>query len=826
MTDAETLARALSLFNLALDHPRTERETWLRTQCVNQPVLLALVQKMLLADEQTQAALVTGGALPLDLAAQFAPPPEQISHYRIVELIGEGGMGQVYLADRADGVVEQQVAIKVLKRHLATDTLVRQFSRERQIMANLRHPTIANLLDAGTTEDGLPFVVMEYIDGLPLRDYLHQHNPELSERLKIFQDILAGVAHAHQNLIIHRDIKPGNVLVTNTGEPKLMDFGIARLLESDGDHAVVVDSPESTVGMLMTPSYASPEQIRGEALNTATDIYSLGLLLFECITGQPLIDVKGVSPLTAEKRINAVSDTLPSEQIRSTKPEIARQLRGDLDAVIGKAISNMAADRYPTVAAFAADLLAYAAGTPVVAQRSTFVYRSRKFIRRHRVAVSGAAVLAATVVGASLYSINQANIAERQRNIAKQESSTARDAVDFLKTMLFSVNPLTGEANAKTVDDVLAVMNDELETSFADRPATRVLLLASAAEVYLGRGDIDQALQYAQQSQALVASTGGLLPTDAAFAARVLAQVYLEQGKYPDAEREFLKSLALYETSEDKRWPEIASNYSDLGATLIGLSKESEAETAYRRSIQIHEGPDLNRPEAYATSLANLAGLHMDQGDYEAAEKLQVRAIDLFEQNASSPARRGMSLSNHAGTLWRLGRTDEAEAQYLNGIRYLEAAAGPEHPEVLIAKTSLGSLYLEQKAYDKGAPLMASTAEIADRTLDPDHQANSYSKNIAGQLLCETGETAAGLRFLKDAIAARIRSFGADHWAVASARSSLGNCLIAAGELAEAEVLLNSATQDLEKLRGKDHHMTVLAAERLVRAQTLRQAGD
>lgn len=828
MTDSNELTRAIALFNEALAQPSAERDTWLRTQCQGETSLLLRVQQMLAADALTRADFGTGGALPPELLAEFAPPPTAIGHYKLAKLLGEGGMGSVYLANRSDGVLQQQVAIKLMKRNLTSTNLIQQFSRERQIMANLRHPSIASLFDGGTTDDGLPYLVMEYIDGLLLTDYIAKHQPSLQQRLNLFQALLSAVAHAHQNLIIHRDIKPSNVMVTATGEPKLMDFGVARLLDptstgSRDEPGQANDSttPRETVAMLMTLSYASPEQIRGEPLTTSTDIYSLGLLLFECLTGEPMVDVAGLSPLDAEKRINATSERLPSDHLKIKNSLLAGQLIGDLDAIIRKASAIDSKDRYPTVAAFDADLKAFMAGDPVTAQRNTWRYRSRKFVRRHWLGVSTAAMASLTIVGASLYSVQQTNIAREQRAIAQQESATARDAVAFLKNMLFSVNPLTGEANAETVDDILLAMNRELATSFIDRPATRVLLLASAAEVYLSRGDLDQAAALAQQAQALTKQTNDLAPNARAFSMRVIAQVHLELGDYQQAAIEFEDSLKLYDVSQEKHWAEISSNYSDLGAALMGLGKEVEAEKSIRRSIEIHRTPNLNDPEAYGTSLSNLAGLHMDRGNYEEAKALQEQAIDAFQSYSSSPGRISMLQSNYAGTLWRLGHVDEAEQQYLEAIETLENTLGPEHPEALIAKTSLGSLYLELKQYNKGATLMATTAEIADRTLDPGHIANSYAKNIAGQLLCETDDVASGSAFLSQSLSARIDSFGAKHWVVASARSSLGNCLAKSGEIQQAVEMLSTAHVDLQQLRGADHHLTLLAAKRLMNAQQL-----
>jgi Tol biopolymer transport system component/serine/threonine protein kinase len=394
--DPERWRRIESMLDAALDLPAAEREAYLQRECAGAADLLEEVSAILAAGERADPVLdgsvVRLGAplLPNDIIAA-ASAPERVGAYRIERLIGEGGMGSVYLARRDDGHFDQRVALKLVRRGLHLDArIVRRFREERQILATLNHPGIARLLDGGLTEDGLPFFAMEYVEGVPIDRYCNDHGLTVEQRLELFAKVCDALAHAHAKQIVHRDIKPSNILVNDAGEPRLLDFGIAKLIgldETTGGEAITRRSER-----LLTPEYASPEQIRGEQVVVASDVYCLGVLLYEVLTGQLPFKRAERTPFELERAVLEEDPTRPSDLVR--REPLKRQLKGDLDAIVLTAMNKEPAQRFASAADIAADVRRHLAGQPVRARGTSRVYRLRRWTRRHRVVLSSAAAVA------------------------------------------------------------------------------------------------------------------------------------------------------------------------------------------------------------------------------------------------------------------------------------------------------------------------------------------------------------------------------------------------------------------------------------------------
>ena len=387
-----------ALFEAALEQPPGEREAWLAAHC-DDPALRARIEQLLAAHERSGGILDEPLHPPSDQPE--SPPPDadvgrRIGPYRTVDLLGHGGMGSVYLAERADGQFDQRVALKLLRIGFDTEDRTRRFLAERQILATLTHPNIARLLDGGVAGAGQPFFVMEYVDGRPLGQYCDAHRLSIQERLGLFVTVCRAVQYAHSNLIVHRDLKPSNILVTDGGTVKLLDFGIAKLLDPDAlpSHAV----PRTRTGFLpMTPAYASPEQVRGEAITTASDVYQLGVVLYELLVGRRPYRVRGRTPSEIEHLICTKEPTRPSTALakvgkgppedvgraRKTSPDqLQRVLRGDLDMIALTALRKEPARRYDSAEQLAEDVERYLAGRPVTARAQTWGYRVGEFVRR------------------------------------------------------------------------------------------------------------------------------------------------------------------------------------------------------------------------------------------------------------------------------------------------------------------------------------------------------------------------------------------------------------------------------------------------------------
>jgi non-specific serine/threonine protein kinase/serine/threonine-protein kinase len=450
----EDWRRVREILEQALELAPDRRPAYLKDACAGNSILRQEVETLIAADEQAGTGFLAGNAVEASpsLAISEEPPVSlagaRIGPYRIVEEIGHGGMGTVYRAIRADDQYRKQVAIKVVRGGLGDEFRVHRFRAERQILANLDHANIARLLDGGATEDGQPYVVMEYIEGQPIDEYCDQRTLAVSERLKLFRTVCSAVAYAHQRLVIHRDIKPANILVTKDGEPKLLDFGIAKILDPEqtgGEQTV-------TVMRLMTPEYASPEQVRGEPITTASDVYSLGVVLYGLLTGRrpygrasgvPRDIVQAVIETEPERPSASITraDTATAQSVSETRDEIPeklqRRLRGDLDNIVLKALRKEPERRYASVEQFSEDIRRHLEGLPVTARPDTFWYRSSKFVRRHKAGVAAAIIVLLTLVTGLAVTVHETFIARAERAKAEQRFNDVRKLANSL---LFEVH--------------------------------------------------------------------------------------------------------------------------------------------------------------------------------------------------------------------------------------------------------------------------------------------------------------------------------------------------------------------------------------------------
>jgi eukaryotic-like serine/threonine-protein kinase len=473
--DTERWRVVEDLFQRACDLPPEERPAFLDGAGGGDSSLRVEVESLLASADQTFGFIqqpVSDAALAV---SQYLPASgKRIGPYEICALIGEGGMGQVYLARRADQSYSQNVAVKFMRGDFGRDReMLLRFRVERQILANLNHPNVARLLDGGVTPEGLPWLALEYVEGVPIDEYCRRHNVSLRARLELFLTVCAAVEYAHRNLVIHRDIKPANVLVTSEGVPKLLDFGIAKLLAPEFTEALETRSSER----LMTPEYACPEQVRGEPASTAADVYALGVLLYELLAGRRPFRVKSDSPLEIARIICEQTPAPPSVAC-ATDPQApgldSRRLKGDLDTIVLMAMRKEPERRYSSVAQLSADIRAYLGGYPLVARGDSWGYRSRTFIKRHKASVASGATLAMALAG---FGVGMGILAQR----ANRERETAQQEAQFLAGMFQAATPDAARGQTITARNLLdrgaARINHELSgapgSGFAARSPCR-----------------------------------------------------------------------------------------------------------------------------------------------------------------------------------------------------------------------------------------------------------------------------------------------------------------------------------------------------------------
>ena len=506
----ERLNKVRELFDEASNLSADERELYLNQKCVDDPALKKEILSLFKTVENTKDFLEE----PLTIVEQnknsFIDPyiGKQIGSYIIDGEAGVGGMGIVYTGKRNDKEFEQKVAIKILKHGISSEYLLKRFQIERQTLANLQHQNIARLLDGGKTEDGLPYLVMEFIDGIPITEYCNQNNLKITDRLKLFCEVCKAVQYAHQNLIIHRDLKPGNILVTKNGIPKLLDFGIAKLIDED-----LVDTNESltrTGVWHLTPEYASPEQIKGEKITTTSDVYSLGVLLYQILTGAQPYKITSSSPSAISKIITEERVQKPSERVKETieanidakiflSDKISNQLKGDLDNIVSKAMHKDPLRRYVSVEQFSEDIRRHLVGLPVIAQKDTAGYRLSKFIQRHKVGFYSSVGFVFFLILGLIAIIWQANIAANERDKSQIEADKFERVNGFLQNMLSSVNPDEVGRDVK-VYDVLERAAKNVETELKDKPEIEAAIRRTLGNTYTGLGEYDQAKRHLEKA--------------------------------------------------------------------------------------------------------------------------------------------------------------------------------------------------------------------------------------------------------------------------------------------------------------------------------------
>lgn len=605
---AERYARAQEVFEAAADRPPDERAALLDEQCANDAELRREVESLLESDALSGAfgdePIVE---LPPDLftdAGEEHFAGRHFGSYEVLRELGRGGLGAVYLGVRSDGEYRKEVAIKLIRRGLDTDDILQRFRTERQILAQLDHPNIARLIDGGTTDDGLPYFVMDYVKGEPISVYCDTYQLTTDQRLELFRKVCAAVTYAHQNLVIHRDLKPSNILVTPEGEPKLLDFGIAKLLTVDQEMFT-----QTAPGLrAMTPEYASPEQIKGERITTASDVYSLGVLLYELLTGQKPYRLKTRTPEEISRAILEQEPSRPSVAVADNQHSATRNqksLNSDLDNIVLKAMRKEPLRRYASAAALAEDIRRHQEGLPVAARPNTFSYRAGKFVRRHRAGVATAALILLALVGGMIATLWQATIARGERAKAERRFNDVRKlANSYLFDVYPEVEHLEGSLKAREaiLKNALTYL-DNLSKEAGGDPE----LQSELATAYEKVGDVQGAL-----------NTSSLGKVEAGLAS------YRKAGA--------LREAVLAASPADLLAKEkLANNYYVTARTLWNNSQTKEAEEAFEKALRVRRALVTAQPDAKETR-NRLAVLLIDYGAIPVFNFQADKALVLFNE--------------------------------------------------------------------------------------------------------------------------------------------------------------------------------------------------
>ncbi len=825
--DRELWEKANEILLEALGLAAEERSEYLDRACRGATALREEVQSLLDADE---GILEQIDRSPIGL---LSPSPidfqngERLGPYQIEQELGRGGIGAVYLASRADGEYSSKVAIKVLKRGMDSDEVIRRFRIERQILANLKHPNIAELYDGGTTPDHRPYLVMEYVDGEPIDRYCDQRRLGIGDRLELFLDVCAAVQLAHRNLIIHRDIKPGNILVDPEGKPKLLDFGIAKLLEPSSGQ-------ESTATGLrpMTPHYASPEQAWGNPVTTASDVYSLGVLLFELLTGRcpyrpatgeaarlraiceedpPRLDTAALQRPGQNRRCGG--ETLPSVEelgrYRGLEPKrLARRLRGDLDNITRKALRKEPEHRYPSVEAFAQDIRRHRSGLPVMARRHTFVYSASKLFARRRRELALASLVGVLLV---------AFLADRHQQ--QKQTALERDRAVQISSFLGNLFAIRDLREAKgaglTMKEVLDHGAEKLENELDIQDELEAELLLRISDGYHALGLFDSALPLQQKAVNLIRAAEGPRHLSTGRALAALAATYGNIGRYAEAEAGLRESLDIARASAGDRSQEALYATNALAAALMDQGHYADAEPLFRDSLEKVRQIHGEQSRALAAVMGNLGVLLYKKGDYEESEKQLNRAVAISAPVFGPEDPMTSSQRFHLGYLYLLQRSlPEAEELLLEVLATYRRKLGA-HPAVARTLHALSQLRREQGKLMEAEDLGLEALEMRHRFRGPDHPA--YADSLVGlaEIHLLRSEVAQAQDKIAEAQAIYAQTLPANNWRAAHADAVDASRLLAQGQTEEARALLQQCVPILRVQHGGQAPETQRASARL-----------
>jgi len=805
--DSARWHRIQSSFHDAADLPGTQRKAFLEATCGNDDELVAEVLAMLHQDASGHSLLDRNLA---DIAHEtLAHPihaslmPKEFGPYRILQLLGEGGMGVVYLADRPD--LGTQVAVKVLRDAWLSPARRERFAREQRTLAHLSHPSVARIYDADTLEDGTPWFVMEYVDGLPLTDYCRQHERSVEQRLQLFRLVCEAVQHAHGHAIIHRDLKPSNILVKSDGSVRLLDFGIAKQLES-----LELQVDQTMTGLrLMTPAYASPEQIRGDRVGISTDVYSLGVILYELLAGQLPFDLSGLTPAEAAAVITEHEPGKPSAAAkRTTHSEanahalaLSKTAWADVDVLCLNAMHKDPLRRYRTVEALLRDVDHYLNGEPLETRPDALLYRIGKFVGRNQRAVAASGVIFAVIVGLIAFFTVRL---ERARDAALAEAARTQRIEQFIANLFQGGDAAAGPSDSLRVLTIVDRGLQEAKTLDKD-PRVQADLYENLGSIYQKLGKFEQADSLLRAVRDKRKSLYGADSAEVAESLTALGLLRSDQAHLEEAEQLVGQGLAMAKRHLPPKHPAIAKATLAFGKVLAQRGSYDQAINTLNEVVRLQSAPGV-APADLATSLSTLADAHYSAGHYEVCTSLYTRVLEMHRQIYGS---RHPLIADDLGSLGAvqrdLGYYSEAEGLDRQALDITQFYYGNNHPKTAGRLTALAESLTYQKKYDEAVSALEQALTIQERVHGPAHPSVAEVVNELGNVASMRDNLdAAEVQFRRAADIYRT-VYGDHHYLVAIALANLASIYMDKKEYPRAEQLFRDVVRRYKETLPADN---------------------
>lgn len=825
MIEDRELLKNIVLDALAL--PVERRRAFVDNFCIGNDSLRSEVNSLLDAAGASENVLDTGR---FDLAGKLAPANiersgQQFGNYRIIREIGTGGMGAVFLAERSDGRFDQRVAIKIIRQSVVSSDLEQYFKREQQILAGLNHPNIARLLDGGVSAGGESYFVMEYVEGEPLIEFAA--GLSVDKTLLLFRHICEAVAFAHRNLIIHRDLKPSNILVTKDGQPKLLDFGLAKIVV-DGP----IDAAQSTFRAL-TPTYASPEQLRGNNVTTASDIYSLGVVLYELLSGDTPFHFEGKD---LEQMIHTIIDTEPkppsavlTAEIRSsgqkkTRPagvfEMAGSLNADLDNIALTALRKEPERRYPSVEAFADDIQRYIDGRPITARSNTFAYIAAKFVKRNKIWVSAAALIMIAVLTATAISL-------RQSAVARRESARSKAVNQFMQKMFLNAFP---EAQSSGKKGAQASVIDTMQESarrlddgeLASEPEVQAELRRVIGVGLLSLGLYPEAQRELEMAFDEHVQIYGYEGRETLYSEMDLASLFVAKAEYPRAvdifDHRFERLRSEYENGSIE--PDFYLNkLSDYALVMRATGKTEAAETHLREGLNLAEKHHIKeRVNGFSTLLSLIL---LDQGRFDEAESNQEAQVARLRQLPENDAAQlAPALTLLGSVQMEKGKLPPARQSLTEAESIYRKFFNPEYTPIFDNIRLQAQVAYLSGDFATAKQMTEAVLQNYNKTLSPKYVSFATALTIKGLSLAKLGKAAEAETILNDALALRRANLPPGHFMTALTQGALGEVLLDEHKYAEAAPLLKESLESLRRSQMSENARVTLAAQRFARLES------